>query len=114
MPWSPARPCLRPGCRNFRRPPARYCSDCSRDYRAEDEQRGSAQERGYGNEWRKTRARILQRDPVCKVCNRAWSAEVDHVKPKEQGGTDDDENLQGICHHCHADKTAKERRGAAP
>ena len=33
---------------------------------------------------------------------------VDHIKPKAQGGTDDDENLQCICNECHDAKTAKE------
>lgn len=110
MPWSPARPCLHPGCRNFRRPPARYCEDHSRDYEEEDRRRGSASQRGYDNGWRKLREQILLRDPVCKACGRAWSTEVDHVIPKEQGGTDHEANLQGLCHNCHADKTAKERK----
>jgi len=34
--------------------------------------------------------------------------EVDHITPKEQGGTDELGNLQSICKACHADKTAQE------
>lgn len=36
------------------------------------------------------------------------AASVDHVVPKAEGGTDDDDNLQSICEPCHAVKTAQE------
>ena len=58
----------------------------------------------------KQRAQILARDPVCKVCGRAASAQVDHIKPLAQGGDDSYDNLQGICVPCHATKTASERQ----
>jgi 5-methylcytosine-specific restriction endonuclease McrA len=37
-----------------------------------------------------------------------WATEVDHIKPKAQGGTDESENVQGLCHQCHSIKTATE------
>ena len=33
---------------------------------------------------------------------------VDHVVSKEEGGTEDDGNLQAICKTCHQVKTAAE------
>jgi 5-methylcytosine-specific restriction protein A len=33
---------------------------------------------------------------------------VDHIKPKEQGGTDSHANLQSICKACHKAKTQTE------
>lgn len=71
----------------------------------------------------RTRGRALQeiRDfhraiqPLCLRClsktppvTRLWT-ELDHIKRLEDGGTDDDSNLQGLCHDCHADKTTEER-----
>jgi 5-methylcytosine-specific restriction protein A len=38
------------------------------------------------------------------------ATEVDHIVPKSQGGTDDDDNLQAICSPCHKTKTGSERR----
>ena len=78
---------------------------------AEEARRGSSHQRGYGWAWQKLRAKIIDRDPVCLVCQMEWSVEVDHIRPKAHGGTDDEDNLQGICHHCHAKKSARDRRG---
>lgn len=82
--------------------------------------RRSRHERGYGWEWEKTRARILKRDRhLCQACRAAdrvtLATDVDHIKPKSQGGDDADTNLQALCHSCHQSKTAREghaRRGA--
>lgn len=51
---------------------------------------------------------ILRRDPICKVCDRNASVEVDHIIPKARGGDNSDENLQGICGECHTQKTTRE------
>lgn len=73
-----------------------------------EQERGSSHDRGYGQAWRVKRKRILDRDPVCRVCEVSWSKEVDHIRPKVLGGTDNDKNLQGICVDCHRAKSAKE------
>lgn len=79
-----------------------------------DTQRGTRKQRGYGWAWEQLRARILQREPICRVCRAAGRAAVattvDHITPKHQGGTDDEGNLQPLCKPCHAVKTAKEGR----
>jgi 5-methylcytosine-specific restriction protein A len=67
-------------------------------------------QRGYGWSWQKLRIGVLKRDrELCQVCERqgivALATEVDHIVPKELGGTDDPENLQAICEQCHREKT---------
>jgi len=62
--------------------------------------------------WLAMRAKILQRDPVCKGpglygdgCSQP-SKHVDHITPWKQGGAFlDPKNLQGLCHSCHSKKT---------
>lgn len=73
----------------------------------------SARERGYGWGWTKLRASILARDcGLCQPCQRAGrvtvATEVDHIRNKAQGGSDEPGNLQAICRECHARKTAAE------
>ena len=73
----------------------------------------SRHDRGYGSSWTKTRARILERDlHLCQPCIKGGrptaAQEVDHIIPKADGGTDDDENLQAICRECHKVKTQQE------
>ena len=54
----------------------------------------------YGYEWRKTRAYVLARDPVCVSCHRRPSKICDHIIPRRQGGSDDESNLRGVCVPC--------------
>lgn len=75
--------------------------------------RGSRHERGYGWRWEQLRASILKRDRyLCQPCFRKGritaAAQVDHVKPKARGGTDDPGNLESTCCPCHDVKSAKE------
>lgn len=81
-----------------------------------DKLRGTRQQRGYGAEWQRIRAAALLRDKgLCQPCLREGrvtaAREVDHIKPKAFGGTDDAGNLQSICLACHRAKTARESRG---
>lgn len=67
--------------------------------------------------WDATARRIKARDPLCRIrgphCTGP-STEVDHVVPVHLGGGHEDDNLQGACHACHADKTAQEAAAARP
>lgn len=74
--------------------------------------------RGYGWPWQQLRKRILDRDCglccVCKAQGRIRLAtDVDHIKRKADGGTDDEANLQSICDDCHEAKTTAENGGTA-
>ncbi len=81
-----------------------------------DARKGSRHERGYGTAWDKQRLKILERDQYlcqCQTCKASGlvkaASEVDHVIPKELGGTDDESNLQAINPRCHRAKTAAEQ-----
>ena len=37
------------------------------------------------------------------------STTADHVVDRADGGSDDDDNLQGVCTGCHSSKTARTR-----
>lgn len=60
----------------------------------------------------KIRERILERDPVCVICLAKGIVTetkiVDHVLSLAEGGTDDDDNLQGLCKPCSDQKTEEE------
>jgi len=86
-----------------------------------DEQRGNRHDRGYGWEWEKTRARIIERDSgLCVPCGKqdrtTMGTEVDHITSKAEaranGWTNEqieaDANLQTICESCHREKTSSE------
>lgn len=97
----------RPPKLNQRKRAGKAQSNWSQPYRK------SAAERGYGNEWRKLRDRIMKRDK--RLCQRCLvfgltviANEVDHIVPKANGGTDDPDNLQSLCKLCHRLKTARE------
>lgn len=79
-------------------------------------ERGSRHERGYGSKWVRLRDNILSRDSyLCIPClsndRPTPASQVDHIRPKAKGGTDDPENLQSICDDCHKAKTTEETRG---
>jgi len=116
MPKAAGRPCKHAGCVEVVRDGSGWCKAHKADRsvgRWGDARRGSRHERGYGTEWDVTRKRILSRDKgLCQVCLAAGkyrpAKAVDHIKPKCEGGSDDDDNLQSICQSCHDIKTAAE------
>ncbi|MFL1562468.1 HNH endonuclease [Pseudomonas sp. O64] len=79
--------------------------------------RGTAEQRGYGWDWRKKRAAILKRDRYLCQCDdckgfRLPASEVDHITPKSMGGSDDFCNLQSLNADCHKAKTQREALAA--
>lgn len=48
---------------------------------------------------------VLIEEPVCAICLRQPSQQVDHIVPLCKGGDDSRSNLQGLCIECHDDKT---------
>src|SRR5262245_45297123 len=107
--------------------PIRLCAECNRPVRDAGskgrcdehycalERKRSARRRQttkgvYAKKkWATTRRKVFARDPICKVCDRRTSEEIDHIKPLSLGGDPYDlEGLQGICKPCHWTKTARE------
>lgn len=79
----------------------------------------SRHKRGYGSAWVRKRTAIMRRDKgLCQPClyeERVTPAtEVDHIKAKAKGGTDDPDNLQSICTACHKRKTIEDQHGSKP
>ncbi len=93
MPYkAPTHKPARPAKRDTRRPP---------------------QERGYDAHWRyRLQPAYLRAHPMCSASGCTQPATcVDHVRPLADGGTNDDENLQSLCHSCHSRKTVRSDGG---
>jgi len=58
------------------------------------------------------RKRRLAKEPLCRHClalGKITQAVVaDHILALTNGGTDDDDNIQCLCHPCHERKTRKD------
>lgn len=111
MPMLPGRPCAHSGCRvigpcveHQRVLPVRV------PVRLYDDRRGSSTARGYGYAWQQRRKAFIAAHPICVRCGLRPTTDVDHIVPKARGGSDADNNLQGLCGFCHKQKTACERR----
>ena len=60
--------------------------------------------------WRKIRLVILDRDPVCTICRKAPSNQVDHVVHDDNNSKFfDPSNLRGACALCNNRRGATER-----
>lgn len=66
------------------------------------------QKRTRGRRWMNMKHVVLVEEPVCMICGRRASTQVDHKIPISQGGTDERSNLQGVCDMCHDIKTAED------
>lgn len=43
-------------------------------------------------------------DEPCVICGDRGDIEVDHILPVARGGSNDESNLQPLCHQCHTRK----------
>jgi 5-methylcytosine-specific restriction enzyme A len=121
MPRKAPRPCR--DCKRATTNTHGYCDD-HQDLAVGWVQRQSSwQGKGSTTAWRKKREAILLRDDhLCQICLRdglyVEARIVDHIVPRFEGGSDDDDNLQSICSPCDKVKTAAEsargRRRRAP
>lgn len=71
-----------------------------------------------GRAWMTKRQRVAERYGYrCAKCNAVWVSSrdhIDHIVPREQGGSNDEANLQPLCSEpCHAEKTAAEAKARA-
>ncbi len=115
-----ATPCRAIGCPNLvtSRLMRGYCdehADQRHGWAKTQAIKGNTTQRGYGYAWQKLRITIFERDGyLCQVCKRAGritpATEIDHIKNKASGGTDESDNLQAICKTCHKIKTQTQKR----
>ncbi|WP_328514757.1 HNH endonuclease [Mycolicibacterium palauense] len=67
--------------------------------------------RAGGRRWRQIRDTQLREHPYCQHPDcRRLAAEVDHVVPLAEGGTDAWANLASLCPRHHREKTARDSR----
>lgn len=75
--------------------------------------KAGATEMERGSAWMSKRERVAQRHGYkCAACGLVLQPgrwECDHIIPREQGGSNDEGNLQPLCTRpCHEAKTARE------
>ncbi len=119
MPGYAAKPCNYPGCSTLVRDGSGKCGKHQSASGWADKARGTRHERGYGNAWDRLRLGILRRDDYLCQCPECQGGtlrlrlanEVDHIKPKAQGGDDSPDNLRAVNAECHRRITAEQRKG---
>ena len=119
MPARSKRTCSRPGCPNLTE--GGLCAEHRKAaYRAQDEHRGTRQQRGYGARHEHWARCIRARDPVCVDPMGRHPGEVrpsvvaDHIVPLKEGGGWEFSNGRGLCYACHEAVTRRGSvRGAA-
>jgi len=108
MPSAALKPCVHPGCIEL----VRSGSLCAEHRRLREQERGSANVRGYDYAWRRIREAFLRKHMWCSdpfgvhTGMRVMAQHVDHRVPLSQGGTHDEGNLNPLCTSCHSRKTA--------
>src|SRR5262249_62268313 len=107
MPHRAPRPCGRHGC--GKTTTQRFCDE---HRQANERERGTSAERGYGYRWRQRRAAWLRAHPLCAHCEEHGivkaATDVDHIIALRNGGADDESNYQSLCHECYSIKEAPE------
>src|SRR5207253_917152 len=101
IPW----PCRWPGCRLLITH-GTYCQPHERRTGA------LTNTRPLPPNWWKLRKMVLAEEPFCRKCKEEGrivrATQVDHIIARADGGTDDRENLQGLCDPHGAQKTWQE------
>ena len=120
MPTAPKKPCSHPGC-----PVLGECPTHGRTAQRKTYDQARGNQRGYETaEWKAVRALVLKRDPVCTwgslnrdnlpstradcfdTCGQP-STTAAHIVPRAQGGSDEPENLRGLCGSHHSQETSR-------
>jgi 5-methylcytosine-specific restriction endonuclease McrA len=72
----------------------------------------STNQRVRGRKLQAIRAAHFRAYPLCVRCEAKGQAriatELDHIVALDNGGTDTDDNRQGLCADCHLEKTAED------
>jgi len=106
VPKKPKKPCRYPGCPKLT--DGVYCEEhktvANRQYEKYGRKYNKADRYGYA--WQKVRARYVKLHPFCEVCfdNGTLTPveHVHHIKPLDEGGTNDFDNLMSVCQSCHS------------
>lgn len=110
MPSAAPRPCTHPGCGVLVRDGT---GRCPKHPKPAWVKKATAAKRITGRKLQRMRAELFEREPLCRPCRHAGRVTLatmrDHILALEEGGTDTDDNVQPICHACHAAKSDAER-----
>lgn len=113
MPKALKKPCLWPGCPELIHRTEHYCvrhtTITTKIKKAQPKKKARAgpRERGYSPRWDRFSVYMRRKYPVCQLCDREFSAVVDHIVPKSQGGQDTEIACWCLCKRCHDKKTAR-------
>jgi len=106
MPYKSRRRCLYPGCPELVEAGVRYCARHKPVPKNDNSH--------YDRRWRAFREGYLARHPLCMECEQAGrltpAAEIHHIVPLADGGTDREDNLMALCKSCHSRKTSEGSR----
>ena len=109
MPSAAPKPCSQPGCGVLVRDGT---SRCGKHQREAWTKKPTATKRTTGRKLQAMRKALFTRDPLCVVCFKLGIVELatqrDHIVPLMDGGQDEDDNTQGLCHACHEAKSLAE------
>lgn len=133
------RVCSGPGCLRAVPDKVRFCDECDpeqthgegiREHTPANRDRERYKKQYESPRFRRIRDRILQRHPLCEMCNSAASEICDHRIPageavrqaRESGRYPFDpmagffllSNLQALCRSCHAIKTNRDKAHQGP
>lgn len=72
--------------------------------------KGSDRKARLPSNWQAIRAKVLARDPICKICDVRPSTHCDHIEAKTDAHAED--RLQGVCATCHGLKSSREGNDA--
>lgn len=116
MPSAPLKPCSFPGCGRLVQPGTRRCEvHGAQDQRQYDREQRSPEAVAFYHSrfWTTLSGACRERATgLCEECQRAGvyraGNQADHIVPREQGGSDDLDNLQWLCRSCHSRKSATE------
>ena len=110
MSISAPKPCTHPGCGVLVRDGSGRCTKHPKPAWAKPVQ---ATKRITGRRLQQLRAELFRRAPMCAECERqgriTLASQRDHIKPLTEGGTDTEDNVQGLCETCHDAKSLQER-----
>ena len=108
MPNKPKRPCRQKNCPRLTDRESGYCEEHEKQASSFYNKfiRRPESKKFYNYQWRKLRARFLNKNPLCEICKSkgryTTATEVHHIKPLSEGGTNEETNLKALCKSCHS------------
>jgi len=115
VPTLPLPPCRVPGCPELQTPERNgFCAghqELGEQLRQRGRFRSSARSRGYTKQYERTRAWLLQQEPLCRRCREQGrirlATQTHHIVPLSEGGTNEAANLMPVCDECHRELHAE-------